>query len=82
MQNYKVDILTLTGDGYVRSDCADITFLNAGQSNVTINNAVLLTPGQSFGLTANSNEIDRTIYTFTFSGIGSTTLIVARKTYV
>lgn len=66
MQSYKIDILNYSADGQVRSDCADITFFNAGAIPVVINEAVTIPIGQSLSISANSGEIDRTIYTFKF----------------
>lgn len=83
MQNYKIDVLNLVDPvGSVRSDCADITFFNNGTSNVTLNSALVINPGSSITLSANGGEIDRTVYTYFFSGAGQNKLIVFRKVYV
>jgi len=84
MQFYKIDILNLVIDGQVRSDCADITFFNQGTSNVILNSAVTITPGNSLSLTANNAEIDRTLYNYRFDttpGIINK-LVVFRKVYI
>ena len=82
MVNYKVDCLNYTTNGQVRSDCADIIFINTGTSQVKINAALTLAPGQSFTFSANSGEIDRTIYTYSFSGAGTNSITVFRKVYI
>lgn len=82
MQNYKIDALNYTTNGQVRSDCADIIFINTGLSDVIINQALPLAPGQSFTFSANNDEIDRTIYTYTFSGAGVNSVTIFRKVYI
>jgi hypothetical protein len=84
LQKYKIDFLTFTTDGQVKSDCADITFYNNGATNIILNNSVLITPGNSLSLAANFNEIDLTLYQFYFipSGTRVNKLVVFRKIYV
>ena len=83
MQFYKIDILNLVIDGQVRSDCADITFFNQGTTDVILNSAITITPGNSLSLTANNAEIDRTIYQFRFSNLpGINKFVVFRKIYI
>jgi hypothetical protein len=82
MQNYKIDVLNYLLDGSVKSDCADITFINTGSSTIRLNSALPLAPGQSITLSANAGEIDRTIYTYNFSGAGTNSLTVFRKVYI
>ena len=82
MVNYKVDCLNYTANGQVRSDCADIIFINTGTSQVNINAALTLAPGQSFTFSANAGEIDRTIYTYSFFGAGNNSITVFRKVYI
>lgn len=82
MQQYKIDILNLNSNGAVRSDCADITFINSGTSTIVINNALQLTSGNSITISANKDEIDRTIYNYFFTGAGSNILVVFRKIYI
>jgi hypothetical protein len=82
MQAYKIDVLNYTKGQSVRSDCADITFYNTGQSNVVINSAVTLTPGQSISFAANANEIDRTLYNFNFTNTVQPSIAIFRKIYI
>ena len=84
MQNYKIDILTYFSDGSVRSDCADIAFQNVGTTDVLLNNGFTLPAGSFLSFTANDNELDNTIYNFSFINgvIGSNQLTVIRKVYI
>lgn len=82
MIQYKIDTLNLTSDGSVKSDCADITFFNSGTTTIVLNNSLSIAPGTSISITANKDEIDRTIYTYYFTGVGTNILIVFRKIYI
>jgi len=82
MQNYKIDILSYHDNNSVRSDCADITFQNTGTTDIVINNGFTLPANTILSITANENEIDRTIYSFYFQGAGLNNLIVLRKVYI
>ena len=66
----------------VSSDCNDITFINLGTTNVTIND-VLILPNQQFKISGNRNEIDTTIYDVQFATPINTGnyIIVVRKLY-
>lgn len=82
-RQYKIDVLTYYDNNQVRSDCGDITFYNNGSDPVTINSGVTLNPGQTFVLSANENEIDRTIYYFIFANtVANKKLTVLRKIYI
>lgn len=82
MTEYKIDTLNLTQDGSVKSDCADITFYNSGTTTIVLNNSLNIAPGTSITITANKDEIDRTIYNYYFTGVGTNILIVFRKIYI
>ena len=85
MQNYKIDILTYQADGSVKSNCADIAFQNNGQVNIQLNNGFILPPNNLVSFTANENELDNTIYTFSFVnslGTFQNKLTVIRKVYI
>lgn len=82
MTEYKIDTLNLTSDGSVKSDCADITFYNSGTTTIVLNNSLNIAPGTSITITANKDEIDRTIYNYYFTGVGTNILIVFRKIYI
>jgi hypothetical protein len=82
-QQYKIDVLNLyEPNGSIKSDCADITFFNAGTANVVLNSALTINPGSSITLSANAGELDRTIYTYFFSSPGQRKFIIFRKVYI
>jgi hypothetical protein len=85
MQNYKNDILTYNNNNSVDSNCADITFWNTGQADITINGGLLLVGGSSITFNANAGEMDKTIYNFSFDPAVAKNLynlIVIRKVYI
>jgi hypothetical protein len=49
----------------IGSDCNDITFINQGTTNFSIND-VLIFPNQSLRITGNAGEIDTTEYSLVF----------------
>lgn len=65
----------------ISSDCNDILFLNQGTNTVVINNLLSISPNQAWSPGGNVNEIDRTRYSITFNGAGTSKCIVIRKTY-
>jgi hypothetical protein len=80
-QRYYNDISIYQIGQYILSDCADITFLNTGTSNVNVNGIILL-PNQSLVFSANQDEIDTTKYSMFFVGAGAQSCTVIRKYYV
>lgn len=83
MALYKYDFLNQTTDNQVTSNCGDITFSNQGSNTVTINNTLILAPGQSLTLSGNAGELDITIYSFRFTVVTTNSLLVIiRKIYV
>lgn len=84
MQKYKNDFLNYYADTAVKSNCADITFINQGSTNVTINSALLLRPGNSITFSANAGELDLTIYNAAFTASPGlvNVLVVIRKIYI
>jgi hypothetical protein len=80
IRQYKIDFLTIVQDQAIKSDCGDITFINRGPSTATINSSLEILFNQSITLSANANEIDKTIYTVKFSSLPGR-LIVLRKIY-
>jgi len=55
----------------ISSDCNDITFINQGTTNFTIQDVILL-PNQSLRISGNAGEIDTTQYILTFDTLVST----------
>jgi len=80
-QQFYNDISIYQVGQYIKSECADITFYNTGTANVSVNGIVLL-PNQTLSFSANQNEIDKTKYSFFFTGTGSQSLTVIRKLYI
>lgn len=82
-QRYKIDVLQYNASNQVFSNCADITFYNTGTNDATINNGLVLSPGQSIVFSANNDELDTTIYNISFQNNGKlNSLIVFRKIYI
>ena len=81
MITYYVDVLNYNANNSVTSNCADITFFNAGTSNVLVNKALPIFPGGSVTFQANKDELDTTRYDFSFTSAGFNNLIVMRKIY-
>ena len=81
MTTYYVDVLNFNANNSVFSNCADITFFNAGTSNVLLNKALPIFPGGSITFSANNDELDKTIYNFAFTTAGFNNFIVIRKIY-
>ena len=82
LQNYKIDTLNYNYSYQVRSDCNDITFYNSGGVNITLNSSLVLNPGASISFSGNEQEIDTTIYTWTFPpGAGLKAITIFRKIY-
>lgn len=87
MQQTYNDFSVFQTNNSIDSDCADITFRNAGSaSNVILNNGISLAPNQFITFTANKDEIDKTKYFFRFelTGGGPPTfkLVVIRRKYI
>ena len=84
IRQYKIDVLTQVANNYVKSDCADITFYNQGDTIIKLNQAITISPGNSVSFNANENEVDRTIYNFQFDLTTGTTnqLVIIRKIYI
>ena len=82
---YYVDFLQFNSPQYVKSDCADITFINnALEGYILINGVVKLYPNQSLTISANFDEIDTTIYRVDCDSIflgANQTFAVLRKCY-
>lgn len=63
------------------SDCNRITFINSGQSPVKIL-GMLLTPNQSFTFPGNEDELDTTVYDFTFTNLTLTQEFTVVRKYI
>lgn len=65
----------------VYGNCAEITFINQGTSNVLINGSLILLPTQAIGFDGKKYELDETIYNIIFQGAGVNNCAVIRKFY-
>ena len=54
--------------------CNAILFVNAGTSNVFLNDIFPLDPGESLTIAGNQNEVDTTVYKISFRGAGTNIL--------
>lgn len=80
MISYNVQFQTYNIFGQVESRCNSITFVNNGSATAVINGLNILS-GQSFSISGNTNEIDKTVYNLSFTGGGTQEVIVIRKIY-
>lgn len=82
-QRYYVETKVYYTTANIGSDCNDITFINAGSTNLVIAEVPLL-PNQSLRISGNRGEIDTTQYQLTFATPINTgnQLIVIRKLYI
>lgn len=70
-QKFYVETKVFYTSQNIGSDCNDITFINQGTTNFTIND-VLIYPNQSLRISGNAGEIDTTQYILTFDTLIST----------
>jgi len=82
-QRYYVETKVFYTTANIGSDCNDITFINAGTTNLVIAEVPLL-PNQSLRISGNRGELDTTQYQLTFATPINTgnQLIVIRKLYI
>lgn len=83
LQRYYVETKVYYTTANIGSDCNDITFINAGTTNLVIAEVPLL-PNQSLRISGNRGEIDTTQYQLSFATPINTgnQLIVIRKLYI
>jgi hypothetical protein len=75
---YITETKIVTINGQVDSNCNTIIFLNTGANNVFVD-GIRITPGTSFAVTGNYNEMNIKTYSIQFTGgIGSLTIIYKR----
>ena len=82
-QKYNIVFATYQNSQYIISECSDITFINTGTTNATIN-GFLLVAGASLGFTAQFNEIDTTKYSLIFPAgtLANNSVNVIKKIFV
>lgn len=65
----------------IASNCAEITFINNGTSNLVLNNTLELKPTQSLTITAQQFEVDTTVYQIQFDAVTGNKCTIIRKIY-
>jgi hypothetical protein len=84
IQNFYVDISNYTVDNSIMSDCGDITFINMGDTNLTLNKGIQLGIFQSITFEANAGEVDTTRYSWVFDKPTNIDpkIVILRKKYI
>ena len=81
-KKFLIDVYTAYQNYRFVSKSNAVTFINIGTINVTLNNTLVLTPGQSLSIEGNINEIDLTEYFINFGTALNGALLIIRKIYV
>jgi hypothetical protein len=81
-KKFLIDVYTAYSNYRFVSKANAVTFINIGTINVTLNNTLVLTPGQSLSIEGNINEIDLTEYFINFGTATNGALLIIRKIYV
>jgi hypothetical protein len=76
--NFQVYITT----AQIPSNCNSIIFRNQGTSVCTIENVIILQPGQSFEVSGNAGEYITNAFTAIFASGGTNSLLVVSKVFV
>lgn len=78
---YITETKIVTQNGQVDSNCNSITFLNTGVNNVFVD-GIRITPGTSFTIIGNLNEMNIKTYSITFISPNTGSLTIVYKRYV
>lgn len=81
-KKFLIDVYTAYQNYRFVSKANAVTFINIGTINVTLNNTLVLTPGQSLAIEGNINEKDMTEYFINFGTAANGALLIIRKIYV
>lgn len=81
-QKYYIEVKDFYTSQKVSSDCNEITFINTGTTNLTVE-GILLVPNQSLRIQGNIGEIDTTQYDIIFTTLTNVgnKLTIIRKLY-
>ena len=82
MRKFETQFQTYSESGIVESNCADITFVNTGTDDVTINGSITLPTDASLSIQAEQWEMNTTKFNVVFGGSVAPALVVIRKHYV
>jgi hypothetical protein len=80
-KKYITETKIVTQNGQVDSNCNTITFLNTGTNNVFVD-GIRITPGTSFTILGQFDEMNIKTYSLTFAAPGSGSLTIIYKRYV
>lgn len=85
-QKYTIESLPLNNNGgTVEVECADVTFINYGTTQLTVNGVRIPAPAvakqwNAISFSGNTGEIDVTKYSYSFAaGAGSDAVIIKRN---
>jgi len=81
-KKFLIDVYTAYQNYRFTSKANAVTFINIGAINVTLNNTLVLTPGQSLAIEGNINELDLTEYFINFGTSLVGALLIIRKVYI
>ncbi len=81
MKKYHIEIQTYNEASVVESNCNDITFENKGSNPAMVNGYTLYYGDRYKPTDPQPNEMDVTDYNVSFTGAGSSALVVTRKIY-
>lgn len=82
MQNYRLEIEQIGQNKQLYSDCNSISFYNQGTNDVTIEQIIVISPGQSFTVEGNESELCTQRFFVSFSGAGTSNCVIIRKLYI
>jgi hypothetical protein len=78
---YNNNIQAFNQSQAIFGECAEISFINQGTSNVLVNGSLILLPTQAISFDGKKDEFDETIYNIVFQGAGTNNCAVIRKFY-
>jgi hypothetical protein len=82
---YNNNIQVFNEAQFVRSYCAEITFINNGNTVLILNSSLRMVPTQSISFDGKQNEEDTSVYNITFDATGVvipvSACVVIRKFY-
>lgn len=80
-RQYITETKILTDNTTVDSNCNTIVFFNTGTSNVFVD-GIKITPGTSFTVLGNENEMNIKYYSILFQAPGNNQITIVYKRYV
>ena len=80
-RQYTTETKILSDNTTVDSNCNSMTFYNTGTNNVFVD-GIKITPGTSFSVLGNENEMNIKYYSILFQGAGNPQITIVYKRYV